>query len=72
MLKLGGMGENEWGKLKFCMHPRAKPKDVLWLADLKDSLKNSAEITLHLCIYFEISLLTIDFNFIHYQLSNTK
>ena len=25
--------ENERGKLKFCMHPRAKVKHVLWLGD---------------------------------------
>ena len=43
------MGKNEWGKCKFCMHPRAKLKHVLWLGpgDLKDSLKNAAEKSIH-------------------------
>ena len=44
-------GRKWMGKLKSCMHiPRAKLKHVLWSGDLKDSLKNSVAITLHLII----------------------
>ena len=42
------------GKLKFCMHPRAKLKHVLLLGDLKASLINCTVITRHLMYLYTI------------------
>ena len=43
-----GLNGQKWmGKGKFCMHPRAKIIHVLWLGDLKDSLKNVAAKSIH-------------------------
>jgi hypothetical protein len=44
-----GLNWRKWmGKLKLCMHSRAKLKHVLWLGDLKASLINCIAITRHL------------------------
>ena len=47
-VETGPNGQKWMGKLKFCMHPRAKLKHVLWLGDLKASLINCTAITHHL------------------------
>ena len=51
-LKLGRMGQNDWGKCKYCTHLRTKLKHVLWLGDVSkcfiEKLHFCTPITRHL------------------------
>ena len=46
-VEIGLNGQNGWTKLKSCGHPRIKFKNILWLGDLKASLRIDSKKLIH-------------------------